>query len=578
MKLLEMHYLLCGEITMKSFYHAVRVLVVALGMQAGVYAADVPKSLVLMLDGARGDATLMAKTPNIDSLADGSWADGYKGAWSFFAHTIEDAPSNSAPNHTAIATGVTAAKSHVKNNDFFEDYIKKNACTTYKTCLARINEKYPDKAVAYVFSWEPDIFLTRDGNPIDLVLHDSDEHNAEHVPAILAGTFENKDWKKGSDIDALLYYIDLPDHFGHQGGFSPPCPGEKHDDYLKSIETIDGWLGKMLDIIKARPNFKNENWQIIICADHGGWTGGHGYPRADTYTVPLVVSSKTVRQGEMPGLPCTTDVAVSVLDHFGFDTEAMKKEGLLDGAARGKQNPPPISGKPLDDGLIVYLPFDGSVENKITGSVTPENKGAKLIATGGKRNGYLAIRPADAPQYLTLGNPDVMKWGKNGNFSVAFWVRMSESQKNRSVLLGNKDWAKGENAGVCLFAFGERDNSNNIGLNLADVSQQRVDVTQFNIAPDQWWFCAVTVNRQGNAIVYVGSPDGKLFFGSESLIGESLGKKAGQMNGSIDSPLPWNIGQDGTGGFRSQLNADMDELRIWNRALTLDEVKTLFNR
>ena len=553
------------------------VLTAMLLSAISVIAADVPKSLVLMLDGARGDATLMAKTPNIDSLVGGSWADGYKGAWSFFAHTIEDAPSNSAPNHTAIATGVTAAKSQVKNNEFFEDYIKKNASTTYKTCLARINEQYPDKAVAYVFGWEPDIFLTRDGNPMDLVLHGSDEHNAEQVIAILTGTFENKDWKKGNDIDALIYYIDLPDHLGHQGGFSPPCPGEKHDDYLKSIETIDGWLGKMLDAIRTRPNFTNENWQVIICADHGGWIGGHGYPRAETYTVPLVISSKAVRQGEMPGQPCTADVAVSVLDHFGFDTEAMKKEGLLDGTARGKQNPAPVSGKPLDDGLIAYLPFDGSVENSITGSVTPENKGAKLVATGGKRNGYLAIRSADVPQYVTLGNPDAMKWGSNGNFSIAFWVRMSESQKDDPVLLGNKDWTKGENAGVCLFAFGERDNSNNIGLNLADARQQRVDVKQFNIASDQWWLCAMTVNRRGNAIVHVGSPDGKLFFGSESLIGENLGK-TGQMNGNIDSPLPWNIGQDGTGKFGPQLNADIDELRIWNRALTLNEVKSLFNQ
>ena len=562
---------------MKNQHSVLCALIVLLLTSVSAVAADVPKSLVLMLDGARGDATLMAKTPNIDSLADGSWANGYKGAWTFFAHTIKDAPPNSAPNHAAISTGVTADKSQVKNNEFFEDYVKKNACVTYKNCLTRINEKSPDKSVAFVYSWQPDIFLVSDGNPIDLVLQGNDELNAERVTAILAGTFENKDWKKGSDIDALIYYIDLPDVFGHKGGFSPPCPTEKHDDYLKSIETIDGWLGKMLAVIKTRPNFKNEDWQIVICADHGGWTGGHGYHRADTYTVPLVISSKTVNSGQMPGVPCMTDVAVSVLDHFGFDTVAMKKDGLLDGTARGVQKPVAVSDKSLDDGLIAYLPFDGSVENKIAGSIKPENKGAKLIVSGGKHNGYLAMRPADVPQYVTLGNPNAMKWGKDGNFSVAFWVRMSEPQKDDPVLLGNKNWADGRNSGVCFFAFGEGDNSNNIGLNLADTSQQRVDVKQFNIASGEWWFCAMTVDRQGNAVVYAGSPDGKFFFGSESLIGENLGK-TGQMNGSIDSPLPWNIGQDGTEKYGPQLNADMDELRIWNRALTLEEVQTLFRR
>ena len=562
---------------MKRWHLVLSFLIALLLISASVVAADVPKSLVLMLDGARGDATLMAKTPNIDTLADGTWASGYKGSWSFFAHTIKDAPPNSAPNHAAIVTGVTADKSQVKDNSFFEDYVKKNASVTYKTCLARINEKYPDKAVAYVYSWQPDVFFTTDDNPIDLVLQGNDELNAERVTAILAGTFENDHWKKGSDIDALIYYIDLPDVFGHKGGFSPPCPVEKHDDYLKSIETIDGWLGQMLDAIKDRPNFKNENWQIVICADHGGWIGSHGFHRAETYTVPLVISSKTATLGEMPGVPCTADVAVSLLDHFGFDTAAMKNDGLLDGTVRGKQTPGAVSDKSLEDGLIVYLPFDGSVENKIAGSVTPENKGAKLVATDGRQNGHLAIRPADVPQYVTLGNPDAMAWGESDDFSVAFWVRMSESQKDDPVLLGNKNWADGRNAGVCFFAFGERDNSNNIGLNLADTSKQRVDVKQFNMASGEWWFCAMTVDRKGNAVVYVGSPNGKLFFGSESLIGENLGK-TGQMNGSINSPLPWNIGQDGTGEYGPQLNADMDELRIWNRTLTLEEVRTLFLR
>lgn len=557
------------------------VFVICCSISGVLSADDSPKALVLMLDGARGDATLMAETPNIDSLADGSWAEGdagsYKGAWTYFAHTIKDAPSNSAPNHTAIATGASAAKSQVKDNSYFEDYNKKNASATYKNCLARISEKFPEKNVAFVCNWKPDLILASDNNPIDLVVLGDDAENAKHVTAVLNGTFENDDWKKGTDVDALIHYIDLPDALGHKGGFSPPCAMSVHDNYVKSIETIDGWLGDMLAAIKARPDFARENWQIIICSDHGGWMGSHGFSRSETYTVPLVISSRNVRPGEMPGQPCTTDVAVSLLDHFDFDTAAMKAEGLLDGNVRGRQPPAPASTRALDDGLIVYLPFDGNVENKIDNAIRPENKGAKLNTSGGKQGGYLAVRPADMPQYVTLGDPAAMKWGANGDFSVAFWVRMSASQKDDPALFGNKNWESGKNSGVCLFAFGERNDSSNIGLNLADASQNRVDVKQFNIAPGGWWFCAMTVDRKGNAVVYVGSPEGKLFFGSETLIDENVGK-TGEMTGSIDSPLPWNIGQDGTGSYGPQLNADLDEFRIWNRALTLEEVRTLFGR
>jgi hypothetical protein len=48
------------------------------------------------------------------------------------------------------------------------------------------------------------------------------------------------------------------------------------------------------------------------------------------------------------------------------------------------------------------------------------------------------------------------------------------------------------------------------------------------------------------------------------------------LSGNIDTLLPWNIGQDGTGNGKPQLNADIDELRIWNRALNLKEIELLF--
>ncbi|MDR3109271.1 MAG: LamG domain-containing protein, partial [Planctomycetaceae bacterium] len=233
-----------------------------------------------------------------------------------------------------------------------------------------------------------------------------------------------------------------------------------------------------------------------------------------------------------------------------------------------------VESKPSSYGLIAYLPFDGSTENKVTESdIKPENKGATFEQNGGKKNGYLVVRPSESPQFVTLGIPDSLK---KKDLSVAFWVRMPEPQKGDPVLLGNKNWEDGKNAGVSLFVTPESMNKgNNVSLNVADVMKQRIDVKQFNVAPNEWWFCAMTVNRSGNAAVYVGSPDGKLFFGSESLIGEDLGKPGPTLE-DITSTLPLNIGQDGTGTYKNQLNADIDELRIWDRALTREEVKVLF--
>lgn len=82
----------------------------AAAVSLSAVAAPDRKALVVMFDGCRADAMENATTPNIKMLAEGRWQPGYGGAYSRTARTILDGPTHSAPNHAAIATGVTAAK------------------------------------------------------------------------------------------------------------------------------------------------------------------------------------------------------------------------------------------------------------------------------------------------------------------------------------------------------------------------------------------------------------------------------------------------------------------------------------
>ncbi|MDR0704917.1 MAG: alkaline phosphatase family protein [Planctomycetaceae bacterium] len=563
---------------MKNYF--ITTMFVLFAATLSLHAEGTPKSLTIMLDGARADVMLMATTPNFDSICNGSWAEGYRGAWSLAAHTIKDAPTISGPNHAAIATGVTAGKTQVPNNDLYKNYNEKKVSETYQTFLTHIKKRHPDKRTVFLYEWKPDIILVSENNPCDLALQGADKIHALRIPTILDGSFETANWKKGADVDAILWYIDKPDKVGHSGGYCPP--GLKHDDYIKTIEEIDGWTGEILDTIKKRPNFAQEDWLIVVTSDHGGWISGHGSMRSENYTIPLMISGKNVVQGEIQGQPCCADAAVTVLDHFGIDVAKMKKEGLLDGSVRGKNETVSVSGKTLDDGLLVYLPFDGSLENKVkvpknSESIIAENRGATIKPNGGKQNGYLEIRKNKQPQFVTLGNQKSLQFETDGNFSVAFWTRMPNIQEEEPVFIGNKDWLSGQNPGFCFFANPlSANNGNIIGFNIADNNRLRVDVKQIFVSLNTWWFCAVTVDRKNNATIFSGGPDGRLFFCSESLTDENLGKSFGRLHGSIDTPLSWNIGQDGTGKCKSQLNADIDELRIWNRALNLKEIELLF--
>ena len=95
-----------------------------------------PKALVVMLDGMRADTIDNGLAPNIKSLADGKWQPGYQGAWSLGTNTLRDGTTESAPNHVAIATGLTTKKTGIDDNG---DLVRRGTTTEkLPTWLARL--------------------------------------------------------------------------------------------------------------------------------------------------------------------------------------------------------------------------------------------------------------------------------------------------------------------------------------------------------------------------------------------------------------------------------------------------------
>ena len=80
-----------------------------------------PKALIIMIDGLRADAFDNIPMPNLEKLRAGKWQPGYNGAFSATAWDLDDARPNSAPNHAAIATGVTAVKHRIFKNGQTKD-------------------------------------------------------------------------------------------------------------------------------------------------------------------------------------------------------------------------------------------------------------------------------------------------------------------------------------------------------------------------------------------------------------------------------------------------------------------------
>jgi hypothetical protein len=398
-----------------------------------------PKSLVIALDGARADALRYAATPHLDSLADGSWSNGYRGASTHAALTVPDGDTVSGPNHVSIMTGGTVTQTGVTSNDANE--MAAGNYTAFPHYLSRLETAEPHLNTAYLYTWATDGFIRCDA---DFTMVDDEDTNTDRVVEMLAGTFDSSGdpgaWSEGQDPDAVFVFYDFIDGAGHSDGFSLQVAS-----YVSALERADSLTGVLLDAIRDRPQFDDEHWQIIVTADHGGYETGHGGRGGHRETIPFIVSSTDVESGALPDGTRNLDVAPTVLDHFGMGVPAD-----LTGAPRGR-GAAPEPDIDLQQGLIANYGFDGDLSDSAGGGHhAVDGPSASVETTGGKFDGHLSL--SGTPAYVTLPEVDDLTFTAEDPFTVALWMRADNILDGDPVLIGNKDWVSGMNPGWALLA------------------------------------------------------------------------------------------------------------------------------
>ena len=507
-----------------------------------------------MLDGLRSDVLFSAPTPNIDSLRDGSWADGYRGTWSFEAHTNLDSPPSSATNHVSIATGVTATKS----NCYANGHIGESKWDKYPTYFERLRKFDPEIKTVWLYNWGEDAEIrtlaTFQGPPRGGF--DGDMKLIEDAVRFLNRTFPEIEgingtgWKTEYDPDAIMLFLDSMDMFGHGYNFSVFTP-----EYYERIITYDGKIGELLAAIKQRPKFADEDWQVIVVSDHGGFKTGHGIDACENcYTIPLIVSSKEAASGRMVGQPQNCDAAAYVLQHFTGSVP----EGI-DGKIEAVHADPAPNPK---DGLLAYFSFEKNLDDVLGNLKAEQGPKAAGYTFCGKIGSGLHLNGGGS---VSLGKLPELTAPESRGFSFTFWLRCSLPFEKDPPILSNKDWKNGLNPGVA-FTANYGDKGNNPIFNLAD-GGRRDDIGPLPCYPDDnWRFVALTADLKGNAVFYLGDVAGRLAFVSDSVADLK----------SLATPLGWNIGEDGTGAYGHAPNFKFDELGIWTRPLTAEEVRTVY--
>jgi hypothetical protein len=271
--------------------------------------------LIIGIDGCRPDALLAANATNIYALA-------ANGTVTYNAYTggqlggSTQQSTMSGPGWTSAGTGVWLNKHGVSDNTF-SGYNS----TSYPHYYKRIREYAPNAYLSSIVEWEPlDSLLMQPVTAYTKFRQTAIEYDTtDLVNKAVAHLLS-------TNPDVLWLHFDAVDHAGHTYGYGPAV-----SQYMSAIKTVDSGVGTIMDGLKSRPNYGNENWLVIVHPDHGGIGYNHGTQEGECRNIFMIVSgSNAVKQvvSPGPGICCVPPtvlqfLGVPVLTNWGWEDAAL---------------------------------------------------------------------------------------------------------------------------------------------------------------------------------------------------------------------------------------------------------------
>ena len=288
---------------------------------------------------------------------------------------------------------------------------------------------------------------------------------------------------------------------------------------------------------------------------------------------------------------------------------------------------------PLNSNLVVHLKFDGDLtdssgrgndatyvyaglippvvttngfyagteSNLFAGTGTSGSLTARFSTNGmfGEAFEYTTTNDYSDIEYASLGYPPDLQLGTTNDFSVSFWCNYT-NQGDDVPFISNKNWDSSSNLGWGIFTQGGGNYRINVtGQNGSSDKFSQTD-TPSTLKDGHWHNVVVSVQRApfGQQAYIYGYLDGKLVTKHANHVGLSIDTFGTPLTSSqnptfgatnidnfhvVPEQSVWavNIGQDGTGVYTDNtsahdINALIDDLGIWRRALTPNEAAAIY--
>lgn len=516
-----------------------------LGLCFSAYAdgngAPYERVIIFAVDGV-GSSISKVDTPNFDRIF-------AEGCVTYEAKAT--VPTISAPSWGAMFYGVRA-KVHATTNTMAIRYHKSN--DLYPSIFQLTKKAYPKAKVAAFVNWYPIVWgLIEWGEGVDVYpkkqISVTKDQVTEQVMAYL---------DKYSPKLLYVYYVDV-DHELHTHGY-------QSEEYYTELKAMDEHIGFLYDNFRERGLLNNA--LVIFATDHGGNKTNHGDgSEAEinctfAITGPGVEKCGTIEEMELQ------DVAAIVLYALGIEQPEVQTgripKGIFPGIGGEKRKEDPFPDKLKQYGEIRVekmpnIPFPPFLSDKLAYRQDFEGEEIKgLSRAKRKTTGIIGDALDMRESYLKTGVKLNMKWP---GFSIGFWFRDNGERNGDPVFVCDKNWASGNNKGFAIAKY-----ENRIQVNIGGWGKNRKDL--FWTLPEgyegKWLHFLVTFDKASQEV--------RLYCDFEYA---GNAKVLPKRYSDWFSKKEIVVGQDITGKYKFWSNADMDDLMIFSKALTEEEIGEL---
>lgn len=215
----------------------------------------------------------------------------------------------------------------------------------------------------------------------------------------------------------------------------------------------------------------------------------------------------------------------------------------------------------VTNGLMVYLNFDNNLNGQLgttvngtlyTGGATngPRYRTGVIGAAANFANNGSSGQPSDWA--VSLGSLEALY---SNSFSVSFWER---SASGPGALMGNKPWNSVTNVGWVV----SMSDGHNINWNAVGGTNRSVDLNP-PFSDGDWHLVTVTFNRETNEVI-------SYLDGALAIMSDLSPSGSASLNAGFDTL----VGGSGNGTYAGA--ADIDDLAVWNRVVTPEEVAAIY--